>query len=228
MTADCRRRLDPCASPCYPGGATSVTLLTTTKEHNPSRLAGIPCRCCSQWVGWGSVSRSKMAKKKQPRVTDGVVCWRCPQCELWIPVDSYYKDHLTANGLKCHCKICHGRVSYKAADKIKRRRSRRIGMRRARERDPGKYNERERVASKNRIKGKKHRARAALNRAVRRGILIRPSVCSQCKRKRKTTAHHNDYDKPLEVEWLCYECHGERSWTENRINPGAGSRKRKR
>ncbi|KKN02030.1 hypothetical protein LCGC14_1121860, partial [marine sediment metagenome] len=35
--------------------------------------------------------------------------------------------------------------------------------------------------------------------------------CDQCKKKiiepRKLCGHHDDYNKPLEVQWLCYFCH---------------------
>lgn len=43
--------------------------------------------------------------------------------------------------------------------------------------------------------------------AIKKGILVRASKCEQCKQKCKTEAHHSDYDKPLEVNWLCHECH---------------------
>lgn len=44
-------------------------------------------------------------------------------------------------------------------------------------------------------------------RTIKRGKLTRPSNCSECNKKCKALAHHEDYSKPLEVIWLCSKCH---------------------
>lgn len=53
-------------------------------------------------------------------------------------------------------------------------------------------------------------AQNLLNDAVRRGDLVR-KPCEVCGVP-KTAGHHDDYDKPLEVRWLCsshhHEAHG--------------------
>jgi len=44
--------------------------------------------------------------------------------------------------------------------------------------------------------------------AVRDGRLVRPERCSKCRSKRGTIeASHDDYSKPLQIEWLCASCH---------------------
>ena len=51
-------------------------------------------------------------------------------------------------------------------------------------------------------------ARDALTAAIRHGILIRPARCSRCNQPhRKIHGHHEDYSKPLDIEWLCATCH---------------------
>ena len=53
-------------------------------------------------------------------------------------------------------------------------------------------------------------ARQILNRAVRRGEIVKPAVCSQCNRGgdySRIEAHHDDYSRPLDVVWLCAVCH---------------------
>lgn len=47
--------------------------------------------------------------------------------------------------------------------------------------------------------------------AIARGKIVRPDHCSRCGKEGRIHAHHKDYGKPFEVEWLCVECHG----TEN-------------
>lgn len=46
--------------------------------------------------------------------------------------------------------------------------------------------------------------------AVRSGILTRSEKCEKCGHVCKTQGHHEDYNKPLEVQWLCDQCHGEK------------------
>lgn len=56
----------------------------------------------------------------------------------------------------------------------------------------------------------KRNAHLKVQRAIMKGILIRPFSCECCKKDGKIEAHHDDYNKPLEVMWLCVDCHNER------------------
>ena len=52
-------------------------------------------------------------------------------------------------------------------------------------------------------------ARIETFRAIRDGELQRPDKCSRCGgRGQRIEAHHPDYSKPLDVQWLCSACHG--------------------
>ena len=61
----------------------------------------------------------------------------------------------------------------------------------------------------------KAKARSVFAIALRQGKLKRPIRCSKCRDKPgndnfgrpKIEAHHEDYRKPLEVQWLCLKCH---------------------
>jgi len=46
-----------------------------------------------------------------------------------------------------------------------------------------------------------------LNWAVKTGKVKRPEKCRCCGQKGKVQGHHSDYDKPLDVIWLCNNCH---------------------
>jgi transposase-like protein len=54
-------------------------------------------------------------------------------------------------------------------------------------------------------------------RAIRLGKLVRPDKCEQCRNDPGTNtlgrtllhAHHDDYSRPLDVRWLCQQCHFE-------------------
>jgi RNA polymerase sigma factor (sigma-70 family) len=49
--------------------------------------------------------------------------------------------------------------------------------------------------------------RYAIVCALKDGTLLKPETCSQCGNGGKINAHHEDYDKPLDVVWLCNCCH---------------------
>lgn len=61
----------------------------------------------------------------------------------------------------------------------------------------------------------RHNAQEAVQRALKAGLLIRPTECEECGKMpapRKNgasgiVAHHPDYTKPLDVTWLCQSCH---------------------
>ncbi len=50
-------------------------------------------------------------------------------------------------------------------------------------------------------------AKTVANQAVRDGILVNPLWCESCNEYLPLQKHHEDYSKPLEVEWLCQQCH---------------------
>lgn len=52
-----------------------------------------------------------------------------------------------------------------------------------------------------------HRAYMAVQYALSTGYLIKPLECENCHEECKLEGHHEDYNKPLEVNWLCEHCH---------------------
>jgi hypothetical protein len=52
----------------------------------------------------------------------------------------------------------------------------------------------------------KSRARTLLNRAVAKGLIER-LPCERCGHDERVEAHHSDYSRPLDVNWLCKLCH---------------------
>ena len=52
---------------------------------------------------------------------------------------------------------------------------------------------------------KRQKCHNAVSRAIKRGILVR-MPCIKCN-SLKSLAHHENYNKPLDVMWLCQICH---------------------
>ena len=55
----------------------------------------------------------------------------------------------------------------------------------------------------------KRKAWWTFSNAVRAGKIVAPEICSRCGEAGLIDGHHPDYDKPLEVIWLCRSCHVE-------------------
>jgi hypothetical protein len=50
-------------------------------------------------------------------------------------------------------------------------------------------------------------ARYAASLAERLGLIIRPRACSWCRRHGRLERHHWNYEEPLNVTFLCVDCH---------------------
>jgi len=149
-------------------------------------------------------------QRKQPIENDGIKLWRCPTCKRWLPKSSFYPDKRTWNKIKSQCRNCHIKSSIKTRNKDNKNKLNRESMRKARINNLEKFREREKIAARKRPKDIRYYSRQCLNNAVNGGIIVKPSKCEKCGKEKKLTAHHEDYTKPLNVEWLCYECHGNR------------------
>ena len=54
----------------------------------------------------------------------------------------------------------------------------------------------------------KAHAHEQLNYAVKKGVVIRPDICSRCGDGGTVIhGHHDDYEMPLIVRWVCPPCH---------------------
>ncbi len=140
--------------------------------------------------------------------TDGEKHWQCTGCQQYFTVEAFYPNKRNLfTGITSRCKKCHNEQSVRTRDRALKNEANREYMSRLRKNEPTKLREREKLASRQRPKDEKRKARYLLNGAVSRGKIIKPTNCSKCGKIRKVTAHHPDYSKPYEVTWLCYECH---------------------
>lgn len=110
------------------------------------------------------------------------------------------------------CKACrreHERSRWQTDEYKEGRRSRQALTRKT-----AAYRKKERVRQRvirdsGRYRVQRH-ARAALQRAVMAGRLKRPDKCSCCLlASNRIHGHHEDYSKPLDVVWLCPQCHSD-------------------
>lgn len=73
-------------------------------------------------------------------------------------------------------------------------------------------------------------AHSAVAKAIADGDLVKPDRCEQCGKKPKRPSllhgHHADYERPLDVEWLCPKCHKTRH-PSNTESSDPGDRRRR-
>lgn len=109
---------------------------------------------------------------------------KCSKCSESKPLTEFHKEARKPDGHSPWCKPCknaHATAGFKA-----------------------------RLQDPNSLASKRKQLYAAVGRAIARSDLIRPDICPACKQKtdsREMHAHHHDYSKPLEVEWMCRACH---------------------
>lgn len=152
-----------------------------------------------------------MGYKRKPRVTDGVEHWQCTRCRKWFEKSDFYEEKRSSIGIKSECKKCHVKTSIESRDPEKHRRTNREWMRSSEYGKRPEVRERERMRSRRRTRSIASKCRDLLNDAVRVGVVIRATICSECGRKDlRIQAHHESFYRPLDVEWLCTECHGRR------------------
>lgn len=59
---------------------------------------------------------------------------------------------------------------------------------------------------------KKKKAQWTLHNAIRSGKIKRKNKCEICNKIGLLHGHHEDYNKPLVVKWICHQCHFRKHW----------------
>jgi len=74
-----------------------------------------------------------------------------------------------------------------------------------------KLSSKELMINKRRLYPEKVKARETLRYHIKKGNIIKPNICSICKKifdsKSKIQGHHKNYNQPLKVVWCCNKCH---------------------
>ena len=130
----------------------------------------------------------------------------CFKCNEIKPLNCFYKHSAMKDGYLNKCKECNKKDSSE-------HRYKNIDLVRAYDRERGKTPERIKLSTEQtkRWRAEDRRRGVAHNtvaRALKSGLLQKEN----CKKygEIKSEAHHEDYDKPLDIVWLCSKCHKQR------------------
>ncbi len=142
----------------------------------------------------------------------------CTYCKVDKPISEFYASSIHKNGVTGGCKLCLREKTilnrakrldyYREFDRQRANNPDRVQARKE-------YQETERGQQK--LSAAKatyvernpfiRQAHSAVNNAVRGGKLVKPSECESCNDETTLHGHHCDYNKPLDVMWLCDPCH---------------------
>ena len=126
----------------------------------------------------------------------------CIVCKTDKDLNEYYSDNIKKDKKKNVCKECYdSQVSqYRKTEKSKK--IRKVMSKRYYSSDKGKLKIAEQSKRYNKLNG---RCNKIIYNAIKENKILK-GICMVCK-EAKTDAHHENYNKPLEVLWLCRKHH---------------------
>lgn len=125
---------------------------------------------------------------------------KCFKCEMEKPLSEFYKHAQMADGHVNKCKSCNKKD-------VRENRKANVDYYRAYDRDRGNRHPTGYLKEWRKKYPKKYKAHSAVNNAVCSGKL-RSKPCELCGAT-ESHAHHDDYNYPLEIRWLCPAHHKE-------------------
>lgn len=145
----------------------------------------------------------------------------CKKCGIEKPIEDFYVHKEMSDGHLSFCKDCvRDRVHKHRLENLERIRKYDRNRPNAKERMKKEYttiqNDKERYKKHLEQKKKwnkenrhKNYAHNKVKKAINKGLLIKSDICQICgKTNCEIQGHHYDYSKPLDVIWVCTECHG--------------------
>ncbi len=136
-------------------------------------------------------------------ITSSKTCFKCSQTK---PITEFYKHSAMGDGHLGKCKVC-------AKADANKHRLENIDKIREYDKERGRSKERIAAAAKHAKHWREQDKRRAISHnkvayAIRKGNLVK-SPCCVCGSS-ESMAHHESYDRPLDVVWYCQIHHKER------------------
>lgn len=128
---------------------------------------------------------------------------KCFKCGVEKPLTEFYKHKQMADGHLNKCKDCTKKDSTD-------RRNKNIDAVREYDRNRGNRQGSDYIKQYRKKYPKKAAAHRKVNYELRKGSILK-KPCEVCGAV-KVVAHHDDYDRPLEIRWLCQAHH--KQWHE--------------
>lgn len=123
----------------------------------------------------------------------------CRICLIEKDINDFYKNQSMREGYDSKCKEC-------SKNMINKNRHNNIEYYREYDRKRGSRQNHEYLKNYRKEYPKKYKATCIVNNAIRDKKLFK-QPCEICGKKNNIHAHHDDYNQPLNIRWLCPVCH---------------------
>ena len=141
----------------------------------------------------------------------------CFKCGSLKPLFDFHKHPSMKDGTVNKCKECNNRDvrenrikrldQYRDYDKVRNARADRVAARTEyAQTEAGKVSHLKANKKYRETYPKADKARSSCANAIKRGELLKVANCETCGNPSRE-AHHDDYNYPLQVRWLCITCH---------------------
>lgn len=178
-----------------------TTLPLDTFPPDKKKKDGLACWCrpCKNKAHerW---RRSKGIKPREEHLDSVRKIGHCCKCKQYLPLWKFSKSKSRPNGIQSVCKACYRKLNIRKWWQETKA-------------DPEKHAAHKARTNKN-MREYRKRPEYQLKSAARNMVLaaikmgtIEKGPCNACGATEEVQAHHADYARPLEVEWLCRPCH---------------------
>ena len=114
----------------------------------------------------------------------------CTKCKRELPLSDFHADKRREHGVVSECRDCKKKYRQENKDKLM-------------------VSQKERNSRKKTEISPKRKAWNALYYSLKIGEIKKSDICGICGSAENIQGHHKDYNKPLEVDWVCQKCHAE-------------------
>jgi len=136
---------------------------------------------------------------------------KCSKCNQLKSTSEFGKNRTSKDGLQSWCKPCSCAYAkeYLKTEKGKEvhRRGNRRFLSKWRATEEGRKYFQEHAKRQRSKFPERVNAYSIVNGAIKAGKLNRSLFCESCGLPAKTEGHHKDYNKPLDIDWLCKKCY---------------------
>jgi hypothetical protein len=134
-------------------------------------------------------------------------CYKCKEIKYEL---EFYKNKSRYDGLQHICKLCKKQLGINYYNTLNGKNRIISSVKKYQHTPKGKISILSQIKKYSKKNPEKVYARNIVLKKVYYKKIIKPSICSICNKefpKKLIHGHHSDYSKPLDVIWVCAQCH---------------------